>query len=156
MALGWAYFDTSALVKRYIREPGSEQVRALLRRHQFLSSVVTPVEIVSALCRRRREGDISANALAALLRRMSSDRARWEMVQVNISVLERAEELLQGTTALKTLDAIQVASLITFQAASAIRVPLITADLRQRDCATQAGIETIAVGNIPLYPFSGS
>lgn len=145
MATRWAYFDTSALVKRYIREPGSEQVRALLRRHQFLSSVVTPVEIVSALCRRRREGDISANALAALLRRMSSDRARWETVEVNISVLERAEELLQGTTALRTLDAIQVASLITFQAASAIRVPLITADLRQGECATQAGIETIAI-----------
>ena len=146
MALGWAYFDTSALVKRYIREPGSEQVRALSRRHEFLSSVLTPVEIVSALCRRRREGDISANTLAALLRRMLSDQARWEMVEVNLSVLERAQELLQGTTALRTLDAIQVASLITVQAASAIRLPLITADLRQRECATQAGIDTIAVG----------
>jgi uncharacterized protein len=146
MALGWAYFDTSALVKRYIREPGSEQVRALLRQHEFLSSVVTPVEIVSALCRRRREGDISANTLAALLRRMRSDQARWEMVEVNLPVLERAQELLQGTTALRTLDAIQVASLMTFQAASAIRVPLITADLRQRECATQAGIDTIAIG----------
>jgi uncharacterized protein len=146
MARGWAYFDTSALVKRYIREPGSEQVRALLRRHEFLSSVVTPVEIVSALCRRRREGDIPANTLAALLRRMRSDQAHWEMVEVNLPVLDRAQELLQGTTALRTLDAIHVASLITFQAASAIRVPLITADLRQRDCATQAGIDTIAVG----------
>jgi hypothetical protein len=35
---------------------------------------------------------------------------------------------------------------MTFQAASAIRVPLITADLRQRECATQAGIDTIAIG----------
>jgi len=156
MARRWAYFDTSALVKRYIREPGSEQVRALLRRHQFLSSVVTPVELVSALCRRRREGDISASTLAALLRRISSDRDRWEMVEINVSVLEHAEELLQRTTALRTPDAIQLASLITFQTASAIRVPLITADLRQRECAIQAGIETIAIGNIPPYPISHS
>ena len=39
MALGWAYFDTSALVKRYIREPGSEQVRALLRQHETCLSL---------------------------------------------------------------------------------------------------------------------
>ena len=145
MAIRWAYFDTSALMKRYIREPGSEQVRALLRQHQFLTSARTPVEIVSALCRRRREGDISANTLAALLRRMNSDRARWELVEVNLSVLERSQELLQGATSLRTLDAIQVASLITFQAASAIRVPLVTADSRQRECAIQAGIETITI-----------
>ena len=79
------------------------------------------MEMVSALSRRRREGDISASTLAALLRRMRSDRDWWEMVEINVSVLEHAEELLQRTTALRTLDAIQVASLITFQVASAIR-----------------------------------
>lgn len=145
MATRWAYFDTSVVVKRYIREPGSEQARRMLRQHEFLSSALTPVEIVSALCRRRREGDLSANALAAILRRMSNDRARWELVEVNSAVLERAQELLQGAAPIRALDAIQVASLVTFQAASAIRVPLVTADWRQRDAATRVGIDVISI-----------
>ena len=146
MATRRAYFDTSVMVKRYIHEPGSDEVRRLLRRHELLSSTLTPVEIVSALVRRRREGDLSANALAAILRRMSSDCVQWELVEVNSTVLGRAQELLQGATPLRTLDAIQVASLITFQVASAIRVPLITADSRQREVAVGAGLDVIAIG----------
>ena len=41
MAGTWAYFDTSALVKRYISEPGWLQIKQLLRRHEFLSSALT-------------------------------------------------------------------------------------------------------------------
>jgi predicted nucleic acid-binding protein len=145
MATRWAYFDTSVVVKRYIQEPGSEQVRRLLRRNQLLSSTLTPVEIVSALCRRRRQGDLSSNALAGILRRVTSDCAGWELVEVNGTVLDRARELLQGVTPLRTLDAIQIASLITFQAASALRVPLITADSRQREVAVVAGIDVISI-----------
>jgi uncharacterized protein len=141
----WAYFDTSALVKRYIQERGSEQVRALLRRYDFLSSVITPVEIVSALCRRRRENDISADLLAALIRRMNGDRRQWRLVEVNSSVLDRAQELLRGPTPLRALDAIQVASLVIFQAVGAMRVPIITADSRQREAATQLGIDVIPI-----------
>jgi predicted nucleic acid-binding protein len=141
----WAYFDTSALVKRYIQERGSEQVRALLRRHDFLSSAITPVEIVSALCRRRREGDISADVLAALLRRISSDGRQWRLVEVSSAVLERAQELLRGTIPMRALDAIQVASLVTFQLAATMRIPIITADSRQREAATQLGIDVIAI-----------
>ena len=141
----WAYFDTSALVKRYIQERGSEQVRALLRRNDFLSSAITPVEIVSALCRRRREGDISADVLAALLRRMSSDRRQWRLVEVGSDVLERAQELLRGATPMRALDAIQVASLVTFQTAAAMKIPIITADSRQREAATQLGIDVISI-----------
>ena len=141
----WAYFDTSALVKRYIQERGSEQVRALLRRYDFLSSAITPVEIVSALCRRRREADLSTDVLSALIHRMNSDRRQWRLIEVSSSVLDRAQELLRGQTRMRALDAIQVASLVTFQAIAARRVPIVTADLRQREAATQLGIDAISV-----------
>ena len=44
------YFDTSALVKRYLRETGSDKVVALLNEpdHFFGSSVITKVEISAA------------------------------------------------------------------------------------------------------------
>ena len=146
MAATWAYFDTSALVKRYISEPGSLQVRQLLRRHEFLSSALTPVELLSALSRRRREGDLSEPTFVALLRRIQLDRVRWELVEVGSLVLNRAEELVQGNLSLKTLDAVHVASLVIFQTSSGRGIPFVTGDGRQRDAATQLGLDVIWVG----------
>lgn len=144
--MAWAYFDTSALVKRYIRERRSLQVRTLLRRYDFVSSAITPVEIASALRRRRRAGDLSEDNFAALVRRARQDRLQWELVEVSSVVLDRAEELLQGVTPIRALDAIQVASLVIFQSASQMRISFVTADVRQREAATQLGLDIIWVG----------
>ena len=43
----FAYFDTSALIKRYVSEKGSARVVSLLRRHDLSSSAITPVEVMS-------------------------------------------------------------------------------------------------------------
>ncbi|MGH7387624.1 MAG: type II toxin-antitoxin system VapC family toxin, partial [Candidatus Methylomirabilales bacterium] len=59
MAGQWAYFDTSVLVKRYVREPGSRRARVLLRRYRFLSSAIAPLEVISALVRRQSAGELT-------------------------------------------------------------------------------------------------
>ena len=142
----FAYFDTSALVKRYVRERGSAQVVSLLRRHDLLSSAITPVEVLSAVWRRKRDGDLSEMQFVELLSRIQSERIRWELVEVGGTVLSRAEEIVQGTVPMRTLDAIHVASLITFQSAAGIRVPFITGDGRQRDTAEQMKLDIVWVG----------
>ena len=90
----FAYFDTSALIKRYVREPGSAHVASLLRRHDLLSSAITPVEIMSALGRRRRDRDLSDEAFIATVNRMRSERVHWELIEVGETVLSRAEEIV--------------------------------------------------------------
>jgi len=145
MPAPWAYFDTSAVVKRYVREPGSSRARALLRRHRFLSSVTTPIEILSALCHRRAAGELRERDFAAILSRLQQDRAYWEMVEVSPAVLSRAEELVQRT-ALRTLDALHVASALVFREASGLSVPLITGDILQRDAARELALEVVWVG----------
>ena len=142
----FVYFDTSALVKRYVSEPGSLRVRAFLRRHDLLSSAVTPVEVLSALCRRKHSGDLSQENFTAVLRRVQSDRMRWELVEVGATVLSRAEEIVQGSVGVRALDAIHLASLVTFQTASGIRIPFVTGDVRQRDAATYLGLDVVWVG----------
>lgn len=93
----FAYFDTSALIKRYVRERGSMRVVTLLRRHDLLSSAMTPVEIMSALSRRRRERELSEEDFAATVSRVQSERTRWELVEIAGPVLSRAEEIVLGT-----------------------------------------------------------
>jgi predicted nucleic acid-binding protein len=58
------FFDSSALVKRYVREQGSVWVRETtvsVSGHLIHSSLLTVVEIASALARRHREGSPSAS-----------------------------------------------------------------------------------------------
>ncbi len=47
-------------------------------------------------------------------------------------VLSQAEDLVQRT-GLRALDALHVASALTFQAASGLTLPFVTADVKQRD-----------------------
>jgi predicted nucleic acid-binding protein len=130
----FAYFDTSVVVKRYVR-----------RRYRCLSSAILPVELMSAFSRRRAAGDLLAADLAAILSRIGEDRRRWELVPVTGSVLALAEDLV-GLHVLRTLDAIHVAAALTFQSATGLRVPFAAADVRQRDAAGPVGLAVLWAG----------
>lgn len=137
-----AYFDTSVLVKRYVKARGSTATRKLLQRYRFLSSAVAPVEVLSALSRRRTAGELTQRDFLAIKSRLHKDRAYWELVEVGPIVLSQAEELVQRA-GLRTLDALHVASALTFQAASGLTIPFVTADVRQRDAAESLALNLI-------------
>lgn len=140
-----AYFDTSVLVKNYIQEKGSRRARALLRRYSFLSSAITPVELMSALTKKQSMGELIAEDLPAVLARVREDRPYWKLVDVSANVLDKGEDLVQETR-MRTLDAIHLASLVLFKAASGARSPFVTADARQHEAALQLRVEVIWVG----------
>lgn len=143
-AAHWAYFDTSVLVKRYVREGGTIAARRLLRRYRFLSSAIAPVEVLSALSRRRTAGDLLPRDFLAIRSRLQKDRSYWELVEVGALVLTQAEELVQKT-GLRSLDALHVASALTFQTTSGLTVPFVTADLRQREAAEDLALNVVWV-----------
>ncbi|MBS0182029.1 MAG: hypothetical protein JSS39_06470 [Nitrospira sp.] len=60
-------------------------------------------------------------------------------------VLSQVEELVQ-TVGLRTLDAVHVASALTFQAASGLTIPFITADSRQREAGERLALNLVWVG----------
>ncbi len=107
--------------------------------------ICAPVELMSALIRRKSRGELEAQALPRILARVQEDRPYWKLVDVGPSVLSRSEELIQRTQ-MRTLDAIHIASLVTFQAASGLRVPFITSDSRQRDAAGQMNLDVVWIG----------
>ena len=145
MPTSWAYFDTSILIKRYVQEIGSSQARTLLKKHRILTSAIASTEAVSALSRRRTLGELTAKHFAETLSRIKADRAYWELVEVGNVILDKAEEMIIQT-GLRTLDAIHLASILTFHTASDIHIPFITGDIKQREAADQVGLDTIWVG----------
>jgi predicted nucleic acid-binding protein len=103
------FFDSSALAKRYIEEKGSDQVQAILSSASALAvSVICVPEIVSALCRRRRERRLSTeeyrNARASVL----SDIDDATVIGITEEVIARAVGLLEQFP-LRSADALHIA-----------------------------------------------
>lgn len=141
----WAYFDTSVLVKRYVREDGSEQAQRLLRRYRFISSAITPVEASTSFRRRKDSGDIESRHFDAIIKRFDSDRPSWELIETGKDVLDRAERLGRENR-VRALDAIHIASVLLFKEETGQRVPFITADSAQRDTAAVLSLDIVWVG----------
>lgn len=138
----WAYFDTSALVKRYVDEPGRRAVQQLLRRHDCVTSAILPVELRSALRRRVAERTLDGSRVAEILKRVAADRAYWTVVEVGAQVLSGAEALVSAHP-VRTLDAIHVASAQFFGARLSIAdLIFVSADKRQTDVAAAIGLTT--------------
>ena len=76
---------------------------------------------------------------------MKADRAYWELVEVSALVLKEAEQVMTKT-GLRTLDAIHLASVLTFQNASGIQIPFITGDIKQQEAATRFDLDVVWVG----------
>jgi uncharacterized protein len=141
----WAYFDASALVKRYVDEAGRRDVLRLLRRYEVVTSAIVPVELTSAVRRRAAEGSVPAERVPVLLERIAAERALWALIDVSRPVLAAAEALVAGHP-LRSLDAIHVASAQAF--GRWIDLPALTfvsADARQTTVAAAIGMTATLV-----------
>jgi predicted nucleic acid-binding protein len=136
----WTYFDTSALVKRYVDEAGRRQVLQLLRRNECVTSAVLPVELRSGLRRRVADGSLEAARLPMILKRVAADRPYWTLVEVGRDVLAVAETLV-ARYPIRTLDAIHVASAQLFAArVSMPKLIFVSADKWQTETAVAVGL----------------
>jgi len=140
--VAFAYFDTSALIKRYVAELGRGEVLQLLRKRDCVVSAVLGVELRSALRRRVTEGTLDGKQIASILKRFTADRAFWTRIEVSAEVLAAAETVAAAHP-LRALDAIHVASAQLFAARIASPAFIfVSADIRQTTAAAALGITT--------------
>jgi len=108
-----AYFDTSALVKRYVSETGSKWVNNLLipsLRLNVFTSGLTAVEAVCAFSRRMREGTLSSEDYDKLVTAFHYDmRYRYIVSDVMEITLDTACRLAESHP-LRAYDAIHLAT----------------------------------------------
>ena len=139
-----AYFDSSVLLKRYVRENGSDAALALTRRHLIVSAAIAPLEMRSALRRIAAEGSLTTKALQAALKRIQSERDRWDLVVISGEILETAERLTVDLN-IRSLDSIHLACVLLCQSRLKRRIQFITADIRQKHAADKLGLEVVLV-----------
>jgi uncharacterized protein len=145
------FFDSSALVKRYLTEIGSAWVTALLdpsMGHAIVVATITQVESAAALAARHRSGAITRlerDDLVDLLA-LHFD-VHYQQISIEEPILSRAVELTQNHR-LRGYDAVQLATALTV--ASALPgLSLISAD---DDMNMAAQAEGLAADNPNAHP----
>ncbi|MBI5329619.1 MAG: type II toxin-antitoxin system VapC family toxin [Betaproteobacteria bacterium] len=134
------FFDSSAFVKRYVSEPGTDAVLEWCDRATEigLSGIALP-EIVSAFCRLRREERITDSQYRQLKTLLLADIEDAAICDLTPRVLADAVSSLENN-ALRGMDAIHIGSAMALQADV-----FVSADKRQREAATRAGLRVESV-----------
>jgi len=134
------FADSSALAKRYFADETSEAFDELLQRATSLTvSVLCLPEIISALCRRRRERGITAAQYATAKRALESDLADATVIQITDEVILGCVQLLEANP-LRSSDAIQIASALAWHADA-----FVSADARQCAAAKASGLSVVKI-----------
>jgi predicted nucleic acid-binding protein len=105
------FLDSSGLVKRYVAETGSGWVQNLCTPGNIVYiSRITGAEVIAAIFRRLRVGDLQPEDAQAVARRFKDDFGRiYRVIEVTAEVVERAIELAEAR-ALRGYDAVQLAT----------------------------------------------
>ena len=117
------FFDTSALVKRYHVEAGSETVNALFDDPDAVFAVasITITEFVSAFTRKLNEGVITAEDFRVCLSEFSRDIITSFWVDLDRSHINKGVSLIIKHS-LRTLDSLQLAVLLNLSPAKPVIV----------------------------------
>lgn len=110
------FFDTSAVVKLYHQETGSDRILPLYRDGEaIVISELSKVEFLSTIHKKLRTGEITAATLIATRDRFYADcSGRFVVVHVASFIVDAALDFLNtygGTNHLFALDALQIATL---------------------------------------------
>jgi len=134
------YLDSSALIKRYIHEPGSEEVLGLCAKaDQLVLSVLCVPETICALQRLRRERRMTQDIYHLLEKDLQEDLRAALLVKIEEDIIEKSVECLEKQP-LSTLDSIHLATAL--QADCDL---FLSADTQQQKAARFMGLKVEAV-----------
>lgn len=106
------YLDSSALIKKYVVEKGTPEVRELFASGEALwTSKVSQAEVWSAFARRRRGGDLTTAQYQTIARSFERDWRAFAVVELSDEVMVMIRNLVERHP-LRAFDAIQLASAI--------------------------------------------
>ena len=134
------YLDTSALVKLYVAEEGSAEVKKRIQQADHVATaVVTYPEARSALARRQREGVLSARGIRRAVEVLDRDLDTFVIVELQKSVAHLAGELAESH-ALRGFDAIHLACALELGRLIGTPPAFLTFDTRQAAASMTEGL----------------
>lgn len=134
------FWDSSAIVPLLLEEPPREPMLAALESDAvMLVWWATPVEIVSALSRRERDGGISLEGASAAIERLRALERAWQTVLPTDAIRTRAQRLLR-VHPLRAADSLQLAAALCIAGAEPASLDFMCLDRRLADAARREGL----------------
>lgn len=111
------FFDTSALIKFFHEEEGTETVTGIITddENKVFVSELTRIEFLSALHRRYRNKELNEHSLADAIRGFNEEYIHFHVEPLGSAIVHEAENLVKDygkTHGLRTLDALHLATFI--------------------------------------------
>ena len=147
------FFDASALVKRYIREPGSDWVRNVCdardddsnKVNRVAIAEISRVEVAAAFAVLVRRNEISKNLRDRAFRQFTDEIAiEYRLLRLTPAILRNAADLTQRYP-LKAYDAVQLATALVFDANAkeqALEMTFVSGDEKLLESAGTEGLTT--------------
>jgi len=136
------YLETSNLVKLYVKESGSEEIKKTVAESDAVAtSIVSYVEARAAFARKAREKALSAENHGMIKADLERDWGSLFVVNLTDALIKSAGELSEKH-GLRGYDAIHLASALELKAAVATASSIIfsSADDRLREAARREGL----------------
>lgn len=140
------FFDSSALVKAYIAETGTNWVRAILDddRHRIYISQLAPLEVVAALTRRFHVGDLTLSEREQAAQDVRQDCLGYFIIDVTECIETALDVALRHN--LRAYDAAQLASALTVRNVLSLNpeyagITLVSADLELNHAGISEGLQ---------------
>lgn len=145
----WAYFDASALVKRYVSEDGTAVVNELFELvpvEQMTCAMIGILEVISVLVRKRNDGRVSPQLFALAMLEINQellDNENFDVASVDNTLILSALELIAEHN-INATDAVVLRSCLNLQQllqGQGHRLIFWTCDKRLVRAAQQEGVD---------------
>ncbi len=150
------YFDTSALIKRYVQEPGTDWIMSLTEQtdeDELFTSHLTGPEIIATFFRKARGGQLLRAEAARIAAQFHADwQQQYRPVEISLAITTQAMQLAEKHL-LRGADAIHVSTALELAARRRIfqlpQIVFVSADIEQLNVAQDEGLQTDNPDNYP-------
>lgn len=137
------YFDSSALVKRYLKEKGTDVVLSLTSQEEFIAtSKLAYPELLSAFMKKRRAAELGEDPLQAVLERLDADWPELFVIEIHDELLPLVKSLI-GKYPLKGADSIHLASALWLESMTRAEVMFVASDLSLLNAAALENLKIL-------------
>lgn len=134
------YYDTSALIKRYVEEENTDRVDHLWQASDNrATSVVSFAETAAAFSRRLREGTVPSQKYREIMGALKEDLETFTLVYI-ARVLNNIIEALVSRHSLRGFDAIHLASAVRLKGSTSVPIQFACFDHSLTEAARVEGL----------------
>ena len=139
------YLDTSALIKRFVTEKGSQLIQTVMsQKGPIATAKIAYAEVYAGLTRKHREGHLSDRSYALSCHQFESDWPAYIRIDLRDDILLIARDLIQRYP-LRGFDAIHVASALSLKSALGEEITFAAADERLLRAAEAERLQALNV-----------